>query len=66
VANINKHILLEIKDELIGKIKMGGRIILSGLLITDEDDILKSYLQTGLKLIGHKRMDEWAALVLLK
>ncbi len=63
VANINKHILLEIADEIKIKIKKNGTIILSGLLISDENDIVEKYTQLQFKLIEKITMDEWCALV---
>ena len=62
-ANINKHILLDIAEELKRKIKNNGVLILSGLLITDENDIVKKYTQLNFKLIEKDTMDEWCALV---
>ena len=63
LANINKHILLDINEKLKQKIKPGGRLILSGLLIDDEEEIKKSYLPIGFKLLEKTIMDEWIALV---
>jgi ribosomal protein L11 methyltransferase len=66
LANINKHILLDIRNDLYDKMKAGGRLILSGLLNTDEEDIVKHYTVKGLKLTAKKNMDEWIALVFNK
>jgi ribosomal protein L11 methyltransferase len=64
VANINKHILLEIADEIKLKINKTGTLILSGLLIIDEKDIVEKYTSIGFALIDKNEMDEWCALVL--
>ncbi len=63
VANINKHILLEIAEEIKIKIKKSGVLILSGLLIIDENDIVEKYSQLHFTLIGKVTMDEWCSLV---
>lgn len=63
VANINKHILIEIAEELKSKIKMTGTLILSGLLISDEGEICNKYTSLNLKPIEKLQMDEWLALV---
>mgnify|MGYP001560269018 CR=1 FL=1 len=63
VANINKHILLDIAEELKLKIKKSGVLILSGLLIIDENDIVEKYTRLQFKLIEKNTMDEWCALV---
>ncbi len=63
VANINKHILLDIAEEIKNKIRKNGVIILSGLLIIDENDIAEKYTRLQFKLIEKTTMDEWCALV---
>ena len=63
-ANINKHILIDIAGELKKKIKKTGILILSGLLIVDESDILNLYTGLGFQLIEKSTMDEWISLVL--
>lgn len=63
VANINKHILLEVADEIKNKIRKNGVIILSGLLIIDENDIAEKYTRLQFKFIEKITMDEWCALV---
>ena len=66
LANINKHILIDIRNDLYDKMKAGGKLILSGLLNTDEEDIVKHYSEKGLKLVEKKHQDEWIALVFFK
>lgn len=66
VANINKHILLDIKENLYNKLQEGGKLILSGLLDVDYDDIKTNYLQLGLKQIDILQMDEWLGIVFEK
>lgn len=63
LANINKHILLDIKDELKKRISENGLLILSGLLIQDKDDIEKAYSSIGFQLLELKQMNEWIGLV---
>jgi ribosomal protein L11 methyltransferase len=63
-ANIQKNILLEICSSIHQKIKPGGTVILSGLLETDEKDIIKFYSDAGFKFIEKAQMDEWISIVL--
>jgi len=63
LANINKHILIEIAEKLRKKIKMTGTIILSGLLKIDEPDIVEKYSSLNFDLIEKSERDEWCALV---
>jgi ribosomal protein L11 methyltransferase len=63
VANINKHILLDIAEDIKEKIKKTGTIILSGLLIVDETDITEKYTSLGFNKVASNQMDEWCALI---
>jgi ribosomal protein L11 methyltransferase len=63
VANINKHILIDIAEDIQAKIKKTGTLILSGLLITDEIDITEKYNYLGFTKVASNQMDEWCALV---
>ena len=63
LANINKHILLDIAENLKQKISSTGTLILSGLLITDEQDIVAKYSSLQFNLIDKSFMDEWCALI---
>lgn len=65
LANINRHILIDIADSILKLSKHQGTIILSGLLYTDREEILKLYSGLGFKLIDEKRLNEWIALVFL-
>jgi ribosomal protein L11 methyltransferase len=61
-ANIQKNVLVEIAGELKKRINKGGILILSGLLFTDENDILKTYTGLGFTFQEKKSLDEWIAL----
>lgn len=62
-ANIQKNILIEIADEIRKRISANGKIILSGLLITDESEINDKYSSLGFRLVDKLQMDEWIGLV---
>jgi ribosomal protein L11 methyltransferase len=66
LANIQKDILLKILTDIFQKVKPEGKIILSGLLTSDEDDIKKAYLDLGLKFVQDLTLDPWLALVFKK
>ncbi len=63
ISNIQKNVLLNIAEEFARKIKKKGTLILSGLLIEDESDIVNKYSLYGFNLIDREQMDEWKALV---
>ncbi len=62
IANINKNVLKEIANQINTKLSYGGKLILTGLLIEDEEDILKSYSFSGLNFLEKLIEDEWIAL----
>ncbi|MCK5086403.1 MAG: 50S ribosomal protein L11 methyltransferase, partial [Melioribacteraceae bacterium] len=66
VANINKHILLDIGKNIVRNLTDHGKVILSGLLITDKDDIQNLYKEYNLQTIEEETMGEWLSLVLAK
>ncbi len=66
LANINKHILIDIAEPMFNLVIPSGIIILSGLLFSDREDILQIYLKQNLKLIDEIQLGEWIALVFQK
>jgi len=66
LANINKHILVDIADEICQLTKSSRKTILSGLLIEDKADIVELYTSKGFSLIEEKILGEWIALVFQK
>ena len=63
LANIQKNILLEILDDLKMKIKENGILILSGLLLKDEEEIMISYSDSGFTFVEKSVKDDWISLV---
>ncbi len=66
LANIQKNVLLAIKDDIALRIKKGGVLILSGLLENDEEDISHEYALNGFKKILTQKMDDWIAIKFVK
>ncbi|MBA4251562.1 MAG: 50S ribosomal protein L11 methyltransferase [Chlorobiaceae bacterium] len=62
VANIQRNILLQIKNELKKKLKSDGILILSGLLDIDFDIIKPSYEEIGFQFIEKNQMNEWISI----
>ncbi len=59
LANINKHILLENIPYLTDSLQSGSIILLSGLLVDDESDILKSCQSAGWQHQFTKERNGW-------
>ena len=66
VANIQKDVLIQIKNEVFNRLKRDGILILAGLLIQDENDIWREYEKLGFEWKESKILDEWIAVVFQK
>ena len=62
-ANIQRDILLQIKNEIHKRLAKNGFLILSGLLIHDQAEIQKEYESLGFTLLDSKISGEWISLV---
>jgi ribosomal protein L11 methyltransferase len=60
VANIIDGVLLKIKDDLVSR--TGKLLILSGILLENEDEVLQAFSSKGLTLTKRSSRDEWACL----
>ena len=65
VVNIQKDVLLNVADQIKKKIKPNGILILSGILMKDQADIIQRYTNIGFESIESESMDEWVALVFM-
>jgi ribosomal protein L11 methyltransferase len=63
VANINKHILIEIAPCLRLKIKETGKLIISGLLKSDIEDIVSKFQLHNFVMIENIELGDWASIV---
>lgn len=66
LANINKNILLEYIPQLAEKLESEGCLLLSGLLVEDEEDILAVCSRVGLQHISTIGLDKWICIRLLQ
>lgn len=60
IANILAGPLKELSTEFDRLVKPGGRLVLSGLLQSQADDLVEHYRQFGFELDERKTQDEWA------
>ncbi len=63
-ANILARPLVGLAQDIRGALRPGGRVILSGLLRTQERFVRAAYLNRGFRLERRIRRDAWATLVL--
>ncbi len=63
LANINKNVIIKNLGGLVFGLNKGGRILLSGLLKRDEQDVLNFFNQLNLVHISTIEKDEWISLL---
>ena len=64
VVNVSARADIELAGALAGALKPSGRLIASGFLTSDRDDVLAAFTEHGLKLTGQREEHEWALLEL--
>lgn len=64
IANILAQPLIDMAPLLEASLSKKGKVILSGLLTTQEDAVMKAHKAVGLKKVKRITHDEWAALIL--
>lgn len=62
LANINRNAILELLPQLKSHTQMGGTILLSGLLISDESVILEKISELNLRVTDRATEEEWMLL----
>jgi ribosomal protein L11 methyltransferase len=65
-ANILMQPLLNMADDLVKTLAMGGTTILSGFLTEQEESIMENYEGLGLTQVGRFEMNNWVALSFIK
>lgn len=64
LANINKNIILENATSFLSVLKAEGKLLLSGLLREDENDVVSAFMQKGLRLISTSEKNNWICILL--
>lgn len=64
LANINKNVILDNLAHLKNALNDGGVLLLSGLLITDEEDIVNAAKPLSLRLTGKEVKNNWICLAM--
>jgi ribosomal protein L11 methyltransferase len=65
VANLDRATLLALSSDLAAYAARGARLVLSGLLVEQEGDIVERYAECGLVPVGRLEREGWVALDLL-
>ena len=59
VANILTHILVELREALVARVRAGGRLIVSGILADQVDDLVSAFGRAGVEHRFRRRLGEW-------
>jgi ribosomal protein L11 methyltransferase len=62
LANINKNVILENFDSLADSLQPGGVLLLSGLLVTDEMEVMEKARAHRLKIMNKQERNNWISL----
>lgn len=64
LANILRGPLIDLAPDMAAHLAPGGRAVLSGLLVTQADDVAAAHARAGLHEVGRDALGDWAVLVL--
>ena len=66
VANVSARADIELAETLAGALQPTGKLIASGFLTTDRDNVLAAFAEHGLTLAGEREERDWALLDLAR
>ncbi len=64
LANVSCPVLVDFAGPLADHLAPDGRLVLSGLLVTDREAITEAYRGVGLEILGETQETDWLCLVL--
>lgn len=64
LANINKNIILQNAANFLSGLQSEGKLLLSGLLREDENDVVSTFVQKGLQHISTSEKNNWICILL--
>lgn len=66
VANVLAQPLIDMAEDIAGAVMTGGRLILSGLLVTQAEAVAAAYTRYGMRLVAETHHGDWGVLLLQK
>jgi ribosomal protein L11 methyltransferase len=66
LANINRNVILDYLPALKGLLANDGRLLVSGLLASDETDIRQAFAENGLQFVTMEERNNWICLLFVK
>lgn len=65
LANLDRRTLLDLSSALPRRVHRHGRLVLSGILIDDREDLLHAFRQDGGDLVWERERDGWLAMAFM-
>lgn len=66
LANITRNVLIEHASDLVRVLKDSGKLVVSGFIENDQDQIVTAFSRTGLKPSSFLKENEWIAQIFTK
>jgi ribosomal protein L11 methyltransferase len=66
LSNIQALPLIEMASEMAQRLKISGRLVLSGILVEQKEEVRAAYEAEGLRFLGSRDAGEWCLLVFEK
>ena len=66
LANIVAAVLHKIAPELVAHLAIGGRLIVAGIIATEEDETVAAFAAAGLRVVAHDQEGDWVSLELTR
>ena len=63
LANINKNVILQNAGNFLSALQSEGKLLLSGLLREDEDDVVSAFVRKGLQHISTSEKNNWICIL---
>lgn len=66
LANIIARILIEISEGLVAAARLGGHLVLAGIIESREAEVIEAFAARGATVITRRQIDDWVSLVLVR
>ena len=63
-ANLTADLLVAMAVELASRVKMGGHLLISGILTEQEQEVSRCFRRHNLELLENRAKEEWRAILL--
>jgi len=64
LANIIARVLIELSEAIVAHTKLGGSIVLAGIIESREQDVIDAFRTAGAEVVNRRFQEDWVSLVL--